>query len=248
MEQPNPEEQRSADMPLREAMQTQRAIRRLRPDPVPDDVLYRCIELALKAPTGSNAQNWEWIIVRDPEVKAKLGRMNRQAWRLYGGIGRLINRRNEKMLRILDAVQWQADHYDDIPVLVVPCLRGMRGATLLPMGQSSYYGSIYPAIQNFLLACRAEGLGAALTTLPLWSMTRARKVLGLPFTVQPCAVIPVGWPRGRYGPTTRKPVEQVVHHDRFGNRSPGIGGAATGRLPEKAEGGAGRESPRPRGD
>src|SRR5947209_1898408 len=120
-------------MPLREAMETQRAIRRLKPDPVPDDVLLRCIELALKAPTGSNAQNWEWIIVRDPEVKAKLGRLNRRAWTLYGGIGRRINRGNEKMLRVIDAVEWQADHYDDIPALVVPCLRGMRYATLLPM-------------------------------------------------------------------------------------------------------------------
>jgi nitroreductase len=211
------------DMPLREAMQTQRAIRRLKPDPVPDDVLLRCIEMALKAPTGSNAQNWEWVVVRDPQVKAKLARLNRRAWQLYGGIGRRINRDNERMLRVIDAVQWQADHYEDIPVLVVPCLRGMRYATFLPMGQSSFYGSIYPSIQNFLLACRAEGLGAALTTLPLWSMTIARRALGLPFNVQPCAVIPVGWPRGRYGPTTRKPVEQVVHYDRYGNRGPAAG-------------------------
>ena len=72
-------------MSLREAMETQRAIRRLRPDPVPDEVIYRCIELALKAPTGSNAQNWEWIVVRDPEVKRELGRLNR----IYGVAGRI---------------------------------------------------------------------------------------------------------------------------------------------------------------
>src|SRR2546429_5625759 len=78
------------DMPLQEAMTTQRAIRRLKPDPVEDDVLLRCIEMALKAPTGSNAQNWEWIVVRDPEVKAKLARFNRQAWRLYGGLWRVL--------------------------------------------------------------------------------------------------------------------------------------------------------------
>src|SRR5436190_16692130 len=204
-------------MPLREAMESQRAIRRLKPDPVPDDVLYRCIELALKAPTGSNAQNWEWIVVRDPEVKAKLARLNRIPWAVYGRVGRLINRKNAKMLRIMDAVQWQADHYEEIPALVIPCLRGPRliawhGAA------TAFYGSAYPAVQNFLLAARAEGLGAALTTLPLWSATLARRALGLPFRVQPIAVIPVGWPRGRYGPTSRKPVEQVVHHDRYGNR------------------------------
>ena len=191
------------NMPLGDAMETQRAIRRLKPDPVDDEVLLRCIEMALRAPTGSNAQNWEWILVRDPEVKAKLARFNRQSWRLYGGLGRLVNRNDPKALRIIDAVQWQADHFEEIPVLVVGCLR---------------YGSIYPAIQNFLLACRAEGLGAALTTLPLWSNTMARRALGLPWIVQPCAVIPVGWPKGRYGPTSRKPVEKVVHHDRWGNR------------------------------
>ena len=122
------------------------------------------------------------------------------------------------MERVVDSVQWQVDHFEEVPVVVVACLRGRTWMTLSPWGASSHYGSIYPAVQNFLLACRAEGLGAALTTLPLWSMTLARRALGLPRNVQPCAVIPVGWPRGRYGPTTRKPVERVVYHDRWGNR------------------------------
>jgi nitroreductase len=207
------------DMPLRQAMATQRAIRRLKSDPVDDDVILRCIELALKAPTGSNSQNWEWIVVRDPAVKRKLARLNRIPWSVYGRAGRIAKRDDPKMLRILDAVQWQADHYEEIPVFVVPCLRGLR-FNLLPGAATAWYGSIYPAVQNFLLACRAEGLGAALTTLPLWSMTLARRALGLPYNVQPVAVIPVGWPRGRYGPTTRKPAEAVVHHDRYGNRPP----------------------------
>ncbi len=203
-------------MPMREAMQTQRAIRRLKPDPVDDEVLQRCIEMALKAPTGGNAQNWEWIIVRDPAVRARLARLNRQAWRVYGGLGRIVRRGDERAQKIIRAVQWQADHFEDIPVVVVACLRGPR--LPFPIGRTSFYGSIYPAVQNFLLACRAEGLGAALTTLPLWSATLARRALGLPLSVQPCAVIPVGWPRGRYGPTTRKPVATVVHYDRWGNR------------------------------
>jgi len=199
-------------------METQRAIRRLKPDPVDDEVLLRCIELAVKAPTGGNAQNWEWVVVRDPGVKRRLARMNRQAWAVYGTLGRIRARGDDRVRRAIDAVQWQADHFEEIPVVVVACLRGPR-FPLIPFGQSSYYGSIYPAVQNFLLACRAEGLGAALTTLPLWSTALARRILGLPFTVQPCAVIPVGWPRGRYGPTTRKPVEKVVHYDRWGNRA-----------------------------
>jgi len=207
------------DMPLQEAMTTQRAIRRLKPDPVEDDVLLRCIEMALKAPTGSNAQNWEWIVIRDLKVKAQLARFYRQSWAVYGRLGKLATRGKPKMQRVVKAVQWQVDHFEEVPVLVIPCLRGVR-PTFFPMGASSHYGSIYPAIQNFLLACRAEGLGAALTTLPLWSNMKARRALGLPFSVEPCAVIPVGWPKGRYGPTSRKPVEKVVHYDRWGNRRP----------------------------
>jgi nitroreductase len=175
------------------------------------------IELALKAPTGSNAQNWEFVVVRDPAVKRKLGNLNRGAWRLYGGLGRRLVRNDPKMLRILDAVQWQADHFEEIPVIVVACLRGPR-SYFPPVAATSYFGSIYPSVQNLLLAARSAGLGAALITLPLWSAFLARRALGLPWSVNPCAVVPLGWPKGRYGPTTRRPVGEVVHLDRFGNQ------------------------------
>jgi nitroreductase len=208
----------SFDMPLAEAMESQRAIRRLKPDPVDDDLVRRLIELALKAPTGSNAQNWEFIVVRDPAVVAKLARKNRQAWRVYGRLGRWLVRNDPKMQRVLDAVQWQADHFEEIPVLVVACLRGMR-QWFPSIAVSSYYGSIYPSVQNLLLAARAVGLGAALITLPLWSSFSARRILGCPWNVTPCAVVPLGWPQGRYGPTTRRPVEEVVSVDRYGRRS-----------------------------
>lgn len=204
-------------MPLSEAMATQRAIRRLTTDPVDDELVLRLIELALKAPTGSNAQNWEFVVVRDPAVKRKLGNLNRGAWRLYGGIGRRMVKDDPKMLRILNAVQWQADHFEEIPVIVVACLRGPR-AYFPPVAATSYYGSIYPSVQNLLLAARSAGLGAALITLPLWSNFLARRALGLPWSIAPAAVIPLGWPKGRYGPTTRRPVGEVVHLDRFGNQ------------------------------
>ena len=198
-------------------MRTQRAIRRLKPDPVDDALVLHLIELALKAPSGSNQQNWEWIVVKDRAVKERLGALNRRAWSIYGGLGRRMYRDEPKMLRIMDAVQWQADHFADIPVLVVGCLRGMR-VPFPSIAASSYYGSIYPSVQNLLLAARAAGLGAALITLPLWSTLLARRVLGLPWSVQPCAVVPIGWPAGRYGPTTRRPVGDVVHVDRYGTQ------------------------------
>src|SRR5579885_1894221 len=161
-------------MPLEEAMTTQRAIRRLRPDPVDDALVLRLIALALKAPTGSNLQNWEFVIVKDRAVKARLARLNRQAWRLYGGIGRWLARNDPPMQRIIQAVQWQADHFEEIPVLVVACLRGLV-PPLPRIAAASAYGSIFPSVQNLLLAARAAGLGAALITLPLWSTFLARR-------------------------------------------------------------------------
>ncbi len=207
-------------MPLDEAMRTQRAIRRLKPDPVDDALVLQLIELALKAPTGSNAQNWEFIIVKDPVVKGKLARLNRQAWGIYGGLGRWMVRRSgdQAMERIMNAVQWQADHFEDTPVVVVACLKAMI-PIWPPAATASLYGSIFPSVQNLLLAARAAGLGAALITLPLWSKFLARRALGLPWSISPCAVIPLGWPKGKYGPTTRRPVGEVVSLDRYGNRA-----------------------------
>ena len=128
---------------------------------------------------------------------------------------------DDGMAKVLRAVQWQVEHFVEIPVVVVACLRGGRApfVPLPPIAESSYYGSIYPSVQNLLFAARSMGLGASLITLPLWSTTVVRRhALGLPLSVQPCCAVPLGWPRGRYGPTTRKPVGDVVHLDRFGNQ------------------------------
>lgn len=209
------------DMPLRAAMTTQRAIRKVLPDPVDLDIVRQCIELALRAPTGSNGQNWEFVVVTDPVAKATFARQYARAWRLYGGIGRMMYRRNRSMTKVLDAVQWQVDHFTEIPVIVVACLRGSKVPNLLPLpdiAPSSYFGSVYPSVQNLLLAARAMGLGASLITLPLWSTTVARRALNLPLGVTPVCMIPLGWPRGRYGPTTRRPVDEVIHYERYGDR------------------------------
>jgi len=205
-------------MPLEEAMLTQRAVRRVLPDDLDDEIVLRCIELALKAPTGSNGQNWEFVVVRDRGTKAAFARQYRRAWRLYGGIGRRLAGGDPTMQKILRAVAWQADNFEDVPVVVVPCLVGAYRFVPVALGQSSHYGSIYPSVQNLLLAARSMGVGASLITLPLWNLHMARRTLGLPVNVQPICMIPMGWPQGRYGPTTRKDVGEVTHLDRFGNR------------------------------
>jgi nitroreductase len=208
------------NMPLAEAMLTQRAVRRVLPDPVDDRIVLRCLELALEAPTGSNGQNWEFVVVKDRAVKASLAAQYRRVWRLYGGLGRRL-KTDEQTLRILESVQWQVEHFEQIPVLVVCCLRGGARVPFVPeppVVHSTHYGSIYPSVQNLLLAARAVGLGAALTTLPLWSNTVARQILGLPLSVEPCCVVTLGWPKGNYGRKARKPIGAVVHLDRYGDQ------------------------------
>ena len=207
----------SFNMPLAQAMETQRAIRRLKPDPVDDTLVLDLIRLAIKAPSGSNAQGWEFIIVKDLEIKKKLAQRNRQAWKVYRWLGEHLRDIDPKTAKIMTAVQWQADHFEEIPVIVVACLRGFH----LPVPHffpASYFGSIFPAVQNILLAARAVNLGATLITLPLWNTFSIRRTLKIPWKVTPCAMIPLGWPRGRYGPTTRKPVEEVVSLNIYGNR------------------------------
>jgi nitroreductase len=227
-------------MPIEEAMRTQRSIRRIKTDPVDDALLMHLIELALKAPTGGNRQNAEFLVIRDPKIKRRLARLNRLAWGSYGRLWRFFARKDSKTLRTMDAVQWEADHYDEIPVIVVPCLRWTRYGPIvsgfrLPypaFWESLYYGSIFPAIQNFLLAARAAGLGASLTVMPLWSSLLGARALGLPPWVSPIAVIPLGWPIGRYGPTTRKPVGDVTHFDKYGH-CPYKGKAASAVKPPR---------------
>ncbi len=211
-------------MPLVEAMETQRAVRKVLPDEVDDAIVLRCIELALKAPTGSNGQNWEFVVVKDRGIKKAFGDQYRRSWALYGRAGERMVAGNEEMAKVLRAVAWQVEHFEEIPVMVVPCLSGPQRFVPSNISKSSHYGSVYPSVQNLLLAARSMGLGASLITLPLWNTFYARKILGLPLTVQPVCMVPMGWPQGRYGPTTRKSVSEVTHLNKFGNRvfeSPG---------------------------
>ena len=204
-------------MPLVEAMESQRAIRRLLPDPVPDELVVRLIELAEKAPNGGNEQWFAFVVVKDPKVRAGLARLNRLG---YPGLRLYYRKRirdDAKWARTWAAIEWQKDHFEEIPVLIVVC--ATRRIPPWPrLMTAGVYASVYPATQNLLLAARGLGLGAGFITLPLWWLGRARRVLGLPRGVTPVAVVPVGWPRGRYGPTTRKPVGEVMHLDRWGNQ------------------------------
>ncbi len=204
-------------MNLDEAMRTQRALRKLKPDPIPDEVLLELVDLAIRAPSGSNAQGWEFVLVRDPERKAAIGRLNRPAVKFYLGLGRLFKKPDEKAQRLMAAVEWQAEHFAELPVILVPCLRGRP--PLFPfLGTTSYFGSIYPAVQNYMLAARSREIGTTLITLPLWNVGKLKRILGLPRNVTPCCLVPTGYPYGSFGPTTRRPAEEVAHFDKWGGK------------------------------
>jgi len=206
---------------LFEAMYSQRAIRRLRPDPVPDELLWRVLEAATKAPSGGNRQPWNFLVVRDPALKARIGAYYRQAWdRTYGAMPPAVRaQQDEATQRNLRGAQYLADHMDQAPVHIFACLRDAPP----PGGPAagSYYGSIFPAVQNLLLAARGLNLGAALTTLHKLYEGEIKELLGVPPEVELVALIPLGYPLGRYGPNRRLPVDKVVYWNRWGERRPG---------------------------
>lgn len=208
-------ERRLGAMSVADAMITQRSIRRIHSDPVAPGIVRRLIELGLEGPTGSNAQNWEFVVVTDEERKARFAEQYRRAWKVYGGLGKRLHS-DDQTMRVLKSVQWQVDRFEQVPVLVVPCLHTSSRPPFVPMpaiADSSHYGSVYPSVQNILLGARAIGLGASLVTLPLWSGIVSRRILGLPLSVEATCVICLGWPIGRYGPKARKPVDEVLHFE-----------------------------------
>ena len=195
-----------------------RAMRRLKTDPVPEEEILQLIEAANQAPTGSNQQGARWIVVRDPDQRKTLADLNQSAVEAYIGptSGRpnaLAHQDTDKRLRMLNAVIWQAEHMHEIPVLIVACYQfdGPIGD-----GVPSGGGSIWPAVQNLLLAARALGLGAAPTTLGLSNPVAVRKTLNLPNDMAAYCLIPVGYPLGNFGPVTRLPVADTVRWDRWG--------------------------------
>lgn len=206
----------SAEPGLFEVMYTCRAMRRLKPDPVPEDLLLKLCESGNQGPTGSNMQQLRWIIVRDQEVKQRLAELNKKGVAGYSGPAAAASGASSapepspKRQRMMDAVRWQADHFHEISAFIIPCA---------PMGRSGHRGaagsSVWPGVQNVLLAARGLGLGAALTTLGLADLEAAQKALGLPAEIEPYAILPVGYPSGNFGPVTRLPVAETVRWDRW---------------------------------
>jgi len=220
-----PETHAQAGIDLYEAASTTRAVRRLRPDPIPDDVLRRVLRAATWAPSGGNLQPWHVIAVRDPARKRALADLYRGLWADYAAQRRaLIAKLPEAMAapaeRTLASGDQLAASLGEVPVVNVFCFHPERlHVTDSELGRLSVVGgaSLYPAVQNLLLACRAEGLGCVLTTLLCAREKEVRELLEIPEPWATCAFVPIGWPvGGGHGPISRRPVEQVAFSDRFG--------------------------------
>ena len=191
-------------------------MRRLDTKPVPEDLLVKLVEAGNQAPSGSNLQGARWIVVRDAEQRRKLADLNKAAVEVYAGVTSsrqpsLPHQSTDKRTRMLNAVLWQAEHMHEIPALIIACHEFGQ-----PVDNPAYAGgSIWPGVQNVLLAARALGLGAAPTTLGLTRRDDVKKILNLPETMEAICLIPVGYPLGNFGPVTRMPVEQTMHWDRW---------------------------------
>jgi nitroreductase len=193
-------------------MRAQTPGRRLRSDPIDDDTVLDLIELAACA-TAERRRRCEFIVVRDPEVRHQLAITYRQGWSIY----KRVLRTQSGDDALLEARQWESDHFEDVPVHIVACVYGRR--PLFPaVGAAAFYAAAFPAVQNLVLAAGARGLGASATTLPLWSTWEARRALGIPRRVTPVAVVALGVPRGPAAPTPTSPVGNIVHLDRFGHQ------------------------------
>ena len=207
-------------------MQTQRAVRRLRTDPVPTDVLSRILQAGAWAPSGGNVQPWRMVVVKDPAIRKGIGELYRPQWAKYGAgsrkqLERLEGEAKAKQARMLEAADYLGEHLGDAPVILVFCFNpNLMAITDANLGRASVVGggSVYPAVQNIMLAARAEGVGCVLTTLLCFEEDAMKQLLGIPDDWFTCGVVPLGYPeRGGYGPTSRRPVAKLAFGDRWGS-------------------------------
>jgi nitroreductase len=211
---------------LFEVMYSLRAMRRLKPDRVPEDVVWKVLEAGTMAPSGGNTQPWRFVVVQDAELKQFVQERYLRALRVYLRVNAEAASRREAPLdpdtatrqaRTGAAALYLGEHLHEAPLLVLVCMMP-RDLSLLRDAQgnvrgAAVYSSIFPAVQNMLLACRALGLGATLTTLHLAFEGEIKQRLGIPAEVETVALLPIGYPVGKFGGTTRQRVEDVTYWD-----------------------------------
>jgi nitroreductase len=195
---------------------TQRAIRRLKPDPIPEAVLRQIMDAAICAPSGGNRQGWSFLVIRDAATRARLGELYREAWDelmkvpYYAGAAK--EPADSRAGKMLASARHLGEHLGEAPVLVLACIALDPGVKpTLTTG-----ASIYPAVQNIMLAARALGIGSCITTIHRFRDAQVKALLGIPADVETAALIPLGYPLGKFGRPPRRPLGEVAFADRWG--------------------------------
>lgn len=195
-----------------------RAMRRLQPDPVPEALIWKVLNAGVQAPSGQNTQPWKFVLVRDSEHKRWFAERYAAAFESrFGLIADPERRGPHKTTGQLGALYYQIDHLHEAPVIVLVCGKRdwpFKVAEADRVGLAPpNYGAVYPCVQNILLACRALGLGAALTTMHQVFEDELHEHFQIPDSYGVVVAIPIGYPRGRFGPVTRIPAEQQTYFD-----------------------------------
>ena len=187
---------------------------------VPRDLILECLDVAVQAPTGSNRQQWQWLVITEPAAKRFIGERYRESWYAYAAAGRPEypqgDPRREQTPRVVRSARYLADHMDEVPTMVIPCIAGrVDGQDNLAI--AGLYGSIVPAMWSFMLAARLRGLGSAYTTLHLKYEREVAEQLGLPYAeYTQAALLPVAYYTGdTFQPAERLPLESIVHWERW---------------------------------
>lgn len=200
------QEEHGGQMDFFDVTNTQRAMRRLKTDDVSDDDLWTILQTAIMAPSGGNLQPWNFIVVRDAEKKRKIGEWYLEGWEQSYGPARETILADPARAKAYKSADHLARNIASVPVLIFATLRMGASNPGIIAG-----ASIYPAVQNLMLAARALGLGTTLTTLHRGHEEDIRKLLGIPDGVETMAMIPIGHPKGKFGVPNRQPVEKVAY-------------------------------------
>jgi nitroreductase len=213
-------ENKSGTSDIFEAMHTNRAMRRLKPDPVPDELIAKILKAGQAAASGGNTQRWKFLVLKDPAKKKAVQVYYKKLFDevvgpRYASSPVPPGANPGSFKRQHAAVEYLTDHYHEAPVWIVACLEGATP-------NRTAGASIYPAVQNMLLAIRALGLGSTLTTRHTGYEKEVDAAMGIPDGYKSYAILPIGYPMGNFGPLGRGPLSDVAYLDNWGTPYPAV--------------------------
>lgn len=223
-------------MELMEAIMSLRAIRRYTDDSVTEDEIMTCLRAAQQAPSGGNIQPWQFLVLTDPQTKRKIGELYLRAYDRYEPqVMKAMppprsDEEGTRRARILASSRHLAGHIGEAPALVaflMPNISMTLQDEAGPLDVGTPFASVYPAVQNFMLAARGLAIGTTLTTVYRVYQQEVRDTLGIPEHYEIVALVPMGRPKGSFGVASRRPVETVTHWDHFGEKRPKLSARLT---------------------